>query len=64
MSSFRRLYFLHNGDYFVYEDKIYKVDWTLEEPYNVIRVKTGKSEYIEEYIKVKWLRNYKNLAVV
>lgn len=64
MSNFRLLEYLHNGDYFTYQDKIYKVDWTLEDPYNVIRVKNGMPEYIKDCNRVKWLRNYKELTVL
>lgn len=64
MSNFKQLNFLHNGDYFTYENKIYKVDWTLDESYNVIRVKTEELDYIEPYTRVKWLRNFENIKLI
>lgn len=64
MSNFRKLSFLHHGDYFSYENRIYKVDWDLDEPNNAILVKSNTPCYIEEHTRVKWLRNYKNLTLI
>lgn len=63
MSDFRELDFLKYDDYFVYKHKIYKVDWSLEDSNNAIRVKDGSVHYIDEFERVKWLRNYKNLSI-
>lgn len=64
MSNFRKLCFLHDGDYFSFENKIYKVDWGLDEPNNAIHLKTGTYSYIDETIRVKWLKNYEKLTLV
>ena len=64
MSNFRELSFLHDGDYFSFENKIYKVDWGLDEPSNAIHLKTGTYCYIDETIRVKWLKNYEKLTLV
>lgn len=64
MSNFRKFSFLHNGDYFLFENKIYKVDWSLEKPNNAILVKNNTQCYIDEDVRVKWLKNYKNLTLV
>lgn len=64
MRNFRRLDFLKHGDYFVYRNKIYKVDWNLEDLNNAIRVKDNSEHYIDEFERVKWLKNYKNLSII
>lgn len=64
MSNMRRLSFLHHEDIISYNGKIYKVDWDLDDNNNVVEVKTNKPQYIDEYKKVKWLRNYNNITLI
>lgn len=64
MSNFRQLSYLRHGDYFSHKNKIYKVDWYLEDSNNVIRVKDDSEHYIDEFERVKWLRNYKKLSII
>ena len=54
----RILSYMHQGDYISYNQKIYKVDWTLGDNNNVIHVKTNQHHYINIKEKVKWLKNF------
>lgn len=64
MSKFRELSYLQHGDYFSYENKIYRVDWDLNEPNNAIRVKDNSIHAIEEFERVKWLENYEKFSII
>lgn len=64
MNSIRTLSYLHHGDYIFYNKRIYKIDWGLDDNNNVIDIKSNKPMYIDEYEKVKWLRNYNNFILL
>lgn len=62
MSDFRKLSFLHQNDYFVFNKELFKVDWCLKDN-NAINMKTNKPCYINENEQVKWLRWLKNIHI-
>lgn len=64
MSNMRTLSYLHDGDYISYKNRIYKIEWGLPDNNNVICVKNNKPCFIDEYERVKWLRNYEDFTII